>query len=122
MSVSEQIIRESVAAAEQGSDIFGVLEKIAYFLYLQKPTNSSENNWFSANECFIRWAKLRPLELNFVIEGKLFTNRISVEEDTKRVLKYSAYSYRNSPGNSFDHWMEAQDNLALFILEYYDGK
>jgi len=41
---------EAVKLAKRGSDLYGVLEKTAFYLHTMRPDKSSDENWFNAQE------------------------------------------------------------------------
>ncbi|MBM3234075.1 hypothetical protein FJZ19_03185 [Candidatus Pacearchaeota archaeon] len=46
---------EVIRQAQRGSDVFGVLEKIAWIYSTIQPAASPEQNWFSAQETLANW-------------------------------------------------------------------
>ena len=102
-------IYNSISSARSGSDIHGVLEKIAYRLHLRDNRNMAGANWNSAKEAFRHWEEKRPL----------LSDRRTPEQDLKELLDFRAYSYTNRGGTAFDNWMSAQNNLAEEIFKDY---
>lgn len=105
-------IYEAVSNAQHGSDTQGVLEKIAYGLHLREPRASEGSNWNSAKEAFVSWLR----------GGPVCISQHSHKEYLKAVLNSFAHYYRDDGRTPFEHWMQAQNEIAQSILKDYYHK
>ena len=109
-----------IGIAQRGSDIHGLIEKMAYHNHLANPSYGAERNWFEARGDLIRWAN-----------HHYRCSDQSVEENLHELLEnyaYTAYelechnrwtNQHNVPyenPSAFDAWMRAQDSLARQVL------
>lgn len=102
-------IRTAIKNAQLGSDIYGVLEKVAYKVNLENSNSKSVSNWYEAQLRFTRWAITQI--------PYMFTK--SFESYLRGWLQHQAYGYRHSGGTSFDHWMKAQYDYADEVIDFF---
>ncbi|MDP2925235.1 MAG: hypothetical protein Q8N99_02570 [Nanoarchaeota archaeon] len=97
-----EISRES-REAQFGSDIHGIVERLAEKIHLNHPENGGLKNWYQSMDAFVNWC------YGFKISIEPFGN---VEKAIKGFLNYRAYSY---DGDAFENWLSAQKDFARDI-------
>ncbi len=113
--LTDDDIMQEIISARSGSDIHGLVNKIANYLYSKNPTNSAENDWFMAQTILLRWShsayreelQLRK-EPDFGIKVTSLLNHYAF-----RAYNYDRPSHKKS---SFDYWMLAQNQLAEQVI------
>lgn len=100
-----------VDIAQPGSDIHGVLEKIAYRFHLADDRYESNCNWNNAKAALSQWMDNPANTAGVSIVGN--------ESYLNEVLNFRAYRYMNNGGTPFDHWISAQNDLAEQIAKNY---
>jgi len=96
-------IRYDIINAQEGSDIHGVVEKVAYQLYLRDSRGSSEKDWADAQGRVTDWAYRVACD--------------HLESYFKSRLQGYAFSYSSSEVfTDFDNWMSAQGAMARLII------
>lgn len=102
-------IEEDIKNADKGSDIHGLVEKMAYHFYLRDPSKSSDDNWFDAQKFFLEWA-------NF--QYKRVQTALGLEDQIKNQINLYAYFHSSiyPQNSSFDNWMSAQNRIAEQII------
>ena len=98
-------LESSIRTAEKGSDIYGLVEKIAYKLSRDYPWESEDSNWFYA----------QGVLLHYSLNKIFLRHEATLPERIKDFLNFSAHMYRYS-GSPFDNWMNAQNELAGLII------
>lgn len=105
---SEQEIREYVSLARWPSDVYGVLEKVAFFLSIGDSRRDLTNNWSMGYELVVKYLVLGRQTMECMSWDPGFY--------TKMALRNHAHSHRNEPG---DHWEASLNDLANFIINRY---
>ncbi len=96
-------ISQKSRRAEFGSDIHGVVERLAEKIQRNHPNRSDLENWYQAMGAFIQYAD----------SCRAFINEFgSVEKAMHAFLAYGAYSRK---GSMDDNWFAAQRAEADFI-------
>jgi len=110
--LSDIDIKCEIMEARRGSDIHGLVDKIADQLHTRNPANSPESDWFFAQTVLYKWTEgTYRVGLR---EGANFGNRI-----TELLNHYAFLAYNNDrmdKKNSFDYWMQAQRKLAEQVI------
>jgi len=118
-------IWQEITSAQRGSDIHGLVEKIAYFLYLRRSNRvSADTNWYDAQDILVGWTQCDS--------GRGLRNEPSFERAIYRSIDQRAYEiYRKKASdlNTDDYdmvtphedWMTAQHELAKQVLEQECG-
>lgn len=57
-----------IRQAQRGSDVFGVLEKMAFILFSNKIRPTSEQNWFYAQDILAKWEIHTPKKMGWRYE------------------------------------------------------
>lgn len=105
-------IREQVAYSQEGSDINGLVRKIAFEYHLRNSSESAEGNWLGAENTLIKWcAQHRTSHWNDNIEQSLHGLLNDYAHQAMKTRFFRGYE-----GSQFDDWMAAQDRLALQII------
>ena len=99
-------IISEVNSAEEGSDIHGVLNRIAYRFHSNSPENPPEENWRLARD-----------KLSSYIHDKWDIQYAEpVKDRAANLLHY--HSHRFSTGNQVEDWNGAQNLLAGDVFNY----
>ena len=95
-------LTQEIKSVQKGSDVYGLVEKIAYFLW-EKDNLPTETNYLFAQYILTEWANKRSY---FHLE------------ELHNILNYYAFQYYKSDpiSSPFDHWMKAQNRFAEQIL------
>jgi hypothetical protein len=113
-------MEEEIKSAKEGSDIHGLIEKMAYHFHLNIPNASRESNWFEAQRDLVKWARFNydfsPNNTAENIHDLLNTYAHSQykQECNRRWTNRDETPYSNP--TDFDSWMAGQDQLALQVL------
>ena len=108
-------IGREIREAREGSDTFGLVQKVAYFYHFNNQQRSSEENWRMAQASLSTWAVIQ-------ISRDNSSFRLPLERAIHEQLNKDAYNrfeVRNFWGDSessFDDWIYAQDSLALQVI------
>jgi hypothetical protein len=54
--LTDEQVRQEIVNARGDSDVYGLVEKIAYFLHLRTPKDSALINWSAAEDTLLRWS------------------------------------------------------------------
>jgi len=112
--LSDEQIRREIAGSNRGSDIYGLVEKMAFYLHLNYPSDSQEGDWYFAQETLLDWSDsvFRPGLRDGPSFGKHITrllNHVAYEKSRTREF------FHDSP-NSYADWIVAQEELAKQVL------
>jgi|APSaa5957512622_1039677.scaffolds.fasta_scaffold177954_1 hypothetical protein len=113
-------IKEEIQSAKEGSDIHGLLKKIAGHFHLSFPLASRESNWFAAQRDLAKWARFNYGSSNEGISKNIhdllntYAHNQYKQECNRRGSQQNGVHYTNP--SSFDSWMSAQDQLAQQVL------
>jgi hypothetical protein len=113
MLTDEQVMLE-IMGAGPGSDIHGLVEKVAYFLHLRSPGDSALGNWSTAQNVLLGWSGHE--------DGKELRQDSGFGEQVHGLLNNQAYRsfqrrlFFNDPVNFYADWMTAQHELGKQVL------
>ena len=108
-------IGREIREAKEGSDVFGLVQKIAYSYHLKNTQCSSEENWCMAQASLNIWAVFQTN-----LENSSF--KLPLEEALHQLLNNNAYNrfkvrdFWGDLGTSFGDWIYAQDSLAQHVI------
>lgn len=107
-------IKKEISESEFGSDLHGLVSKIAFFIHLKDKRVPREENWHNAVDKVVRWTDhsnrsgLRDVDqFEFAITDLLkhYAHQ-----------RYDSRDMRDDKKTAFDDWVYAQDTLAFQVL------
>jgi hypothetical protein len=105
--LSAQVNRETIATAQPGSDLYGLLEKTALRISSLKNRSDSVANWFDAQNNLSEWLNCTHYDQK------------SPEQHAHKVISVYADRYKES-GDSIDKiWKKGQTDIANLISLSY---
>jgi len=112
-------LEREIKGSQSGSDIHGLVQKMAYRLHERRTHKSTDDNWFMAEDILLRWSNFQYLS---DYECKKRDTQFSLSNQIHALLNNYAYDYHQfslSFGNKtspyFD-WINAQEELAKQVL------
>lgn len=110
--LSDKDLMREISNARRGSDIHGLVEKIAYYLHFENPANSSTSDWFKAQVILFKWSDDEPRR--DLRDRDCFGDYVTEVLNHYAFLAYNNDKYHDR--SSFDYWMQAQDRLAQQVI------
>lgn len=112
--LTDEQIRQEITSAQEGSDIHGLVEKIAYFLHLEFSQISADKNWHDAQDTLLRWSdspyrKELRADSSFGVQVHKMLNHRAYDN-------YQSGLFFNDPLNVYADWMTAQHKLGKQVL------
>jgi hypothetical protein len=112
-------LEREIKGSQSGSDIHGLVQKIAYRLHEKRSRKSADDNWFMAEDLLLRWSNFqygndhlnKKKDTEFSLSNQL---HIILNHYAHDHHKYSL-SFGNKTSPYFD-WVDAQDELARQVL------
>ena len=107
-------IQKEISEAQKGSDTYGLIENIAFSLHLRKPSRSSDDNWFDAQNRLSRWCDYHINHMKDL--------QPPIESDIHKSLNHRAYNkhegdeFWDEPSSPFDDWMYALRDKAEQVI------
>ena len=105
-----------IQGAQRGSDVFGLVEKIAYLTHLDNPRNTPEINWESAQNTLFKWAENKYRDFPELRMGFEAIVHDILSHDAYNRHQYRDFWERESRETPFDDWVYAQDQFARQVM------
>lgn len=112
--LTDEQVRQEITSAQKGSDIPGLVEKIAFFLHLKDSSKDTYENWFSAQDILLRWSDSDyRKELR---EDSSFGRQIHSMLNNRAYNSYQRRLFFHDAPNLYEDWMTAQHELGKQVL------
>lgn len=113
MLIDEQV-RQEITSAREGSDIHGLVGKIAFFLHLKSNSADADTNWFSAQDILLKWSD-SPYRKGLRADSS-FGKQIHEMLNDRAYQNYRRRFFFCDGMNAYEDWMTAQYELGKQVL------
>jgi len=117
----------AIQAAQKGSDLYGILEKAAFHIYLSRPKESALKNWLEANKAMAAYFTEPYMDLQENPEKGYLKRRLrNIAQDIRKEYEHWAKVFSREPTRTDEgHWEAAQNSMGECIANQfmirYDG-
>ena len=114
MASCEIQVRTEIADSQIGSDVYGLVEKMAFHYHLRDRSRSNDDNWLMAIDNFGKWCEYqvnRFSNINLPLEDSIHNSLCSHAYEHSQGRDFS-----DKEGSSLDDWIYAQNELAKQVM------
>jgi len=113
--LTDEQVKQEITSAPENSDVYGIVEKIAYFLHLRRPQDSALANWYTAEDTLLKWSS-SPNRSDLKADSN-FREPIHKLLEVRAYDKFLERAFFHNPNYIPDaDWKTAQHELGKQIL------